>query len=78
MHVVTDHQPDEEASGVPHVTPLLADGAPAEELLRLADEPDCDAIVLGCRGRGRTAEVLLGSTSQAIAHRAKCRVVMVK
>lgn len=60
------------------VTTRLTEGEPAECLLEIAATEACDTIVIGCRGMGKLAGVLLGSVSQSVAHRADCHVVMVK
>lgn len=43
------------------------DGDPAAEILRYAREAEADTIVMGSRGRGRLAGLLLGSVSQKVA-----------
>jgi nucleotide-binding universal stress UspA family protein len=50
----------------------------ADTLLRLARERDAQAIVVGVRGHRRLAEMLLGSTSREIVHRAECPVLVVR
>ena len=42
-------------------------GDPATEILRYAREAEADTIVMGSRGRGRLAGLLLGSVSQKVA-----------
>ncbi len=63
-------------SGVAHRM-LLVDGSPALALLAAAEEEDADVIVLGRRGVGGFAEVLLGSTSLHVAGSAGRPVVIV-
>ncbi len=53
-------------------------GDPADKIVRLADEIDADLIVVGTRGRGRIASVLLGSVSAKVAHHSKRSVYIVK
>lgn len=62
---------------IARVTTRLAEGEPAERILELARECDADYIVMGSHGHGRLEGMLMGSVSQAVAHRASCRVVMV-
>lgn len=53
-------------------------GGPAQMLVRYADEHDADLIVVGNRGRGDFASLVLGSTSHGVIHGAACDVVVVK
>ncbi|MEX2324165.1 MAG: universal stress protein [Nitriliruptoraceae bacterium] len=49
---------------------------PAEELVRLSQ--DADLLVVGSRGRGGFAGLLLGSVSQQCATHAACPVVIIR
>lgn len=53
----------------------LDQGSPAAALLKASE--DAAMIVLGTRGIGSTHALVLGSVSYAVAHRAKCPVVLV-
>jgi nucleotide-binding universal stress UspA family protein len=53
-------------------------GDPADKIVRFADEINADLIVIGTRGRGRIASVLLGSVSEKVAHHSKRSVFIVK
>ncbi|HZY02249.1 MAG TPA: universal stress protein [Anaeromyxobacteraceae bacterium] len=53
--------------GVPVETSVLS-GSPAETLAEAAAAPDVDLVVLGKRGRGAVARVLLGSVSDRLVH----------
>jgi len=57
------------------VETFLEQGSPALALLKAAE--DCSMIVLGTRGIGGAHALLMGSTSYAVAHRAKCPVALV-
>ena len=48
---------------------------PADEIARLAE--DAQLVVMGSRGRGGFRGLVLGSTSQAVLHVAKCPVMIV-
>lgn len=52
------------------------EGQPAEVLLREAES--ADMIVVGSRGHGGFASLLLGSVSQQVVHHAPCPVVVVR
>lgn len=53
----------------------LDQGSPATALLKAAE--DAAMIVLGTRGIGSAHALVLGSVSYAVAHRAKCPVILV-
>lgn len=55
----------------------LLEGPAASAILRVADEDGCDLIVLGSRGYGQLAGILLGSVSNTVAQRARCPVLIV-
>lgn len=55
----------------------LIEGPPAPAILRVAVEDNCDMIVMGSRGHGQLAGMLLGSVSNAVAQRANCPVLIV-
>jgi nucleotide-binding universal stress UspA family protein len=50
-------------------------GDPAQELVSASH--DCDLIVVGTRGTGVWAQLLLGSVSSKLTHHAACPVVIV-
>lgn len=54
---------------------FLDQGSPAAALLKASE--DAAMIVLGSRGVGSTTALVLGSVSYAVAHRAKCPVMLV-
>lgn len=47
---------------------LVLSGPPAETLAEAAAAPDVDLVVLGSRGRGAVARMLLGSVSDRLVH----------
>lgn len=63
-------------SGVAHRV-LSADGPPVRVLLDVAEKEAVDVIVVGSRGSGGFAELLLGSTSHQVAEHASCPVMIV-
>ena len=56
-----------EQAGISAPVTVLEHGDPAEIILALAEREDADLIVLGRRGLGRVAELLLGSVSHKVA-----------
>jgi nucleotide-binding universal stress UspA family protein len=54
----------------------VVQGPPALMLLRAAD--DADLLVVGSRGHGAFAGMLIGSVSEHCAHHANCPVVVVR
>ena len=56
---------------------LIVDIDPAERILEYAN-CEADMIVLGNRGMGMLAELLMGSVSMKISQYAECPVVIVK
>ena len=56
----------------------ILEGSPAEAILEVVKTRKCDLIVMGSRGLGRLAGVLLGSQSQKVVHHAPCPVLIVR
>jgi nucleotide-binding universal stress UspA family protein len=54
------------------------EGHPAETIVRIAEEKPSDMIIIGSRGLGGFAEMLLGSVSNYVAHHANCPVLVVR
>lgn len=64
-------------TGITAVEARTSWGDPAEVILEMAFRGNVDAIVVGRRGRGRLAGLLLGSVSQKLVSLAPCTVVVV-
>jgi len=64
------------AHGAGRIRSEIRFGDPAEEILKFREETGADAVIVGRRGRGRLAGLLLGSVSQKIASLAPCMVVV--
>lgn len=56
----------------------LLEGSPAEAIIEVATAQKSDLIVMGSRGLGRLAGLLLGSTSQKVVAHAPCPVLIVR
>lgn len=56
----------------------ILEGPPAEAILAVAENSGCDLIVLGTRGYGQLAGMLLGSVSQKVLANATLPVLVVR
>jgi nucleotide-binding universal stress UspA family protein len=73
-------QAAEEAVGdVPaEVHTELIEGSPAEAIINVAKTRGSDLIVMGSRGHGTLAGLVMGSTSQKVVSHAPCPVLIVR
>jgi len=62
----------------PEVNVMAVDGQPADRILRAAASVDADMIVLGSRGAGGFAKLLMGSVATQVSHHAHCPVMVVR
>jgi nucleotide-binding universal stress UspA family protein len=63
---------------ITRVTRSTPTGDAAEEIVATAQDFDTDLVVVGARGLGGVARVLLGSVSEKVLHHARCPVLIVK
>ena len=56
----------------------LIEGSPAESILNVAETRQSDLIVMGSRGLGTLAGLLIGSTSRTVVDHAHCPVLIVR
>ncbi len=56
---------------------LLAEGHPAEEILKAAKRLRADLVVMGSRGLTGMEKILLGSVSAKVTRHAACSVLVV-
>ena len=73
---LADEVAQETADAPPDITVAVARGDVAAELLRASR--DADTLVVGSRGSGGFAGLLMGSVSSKVAHHAKCPVVVIR
>ena len=64
-------------SGLKNVKLKVLSGIPKVEIANYAEEHGIDLIVIGSHGR-HGINLLLGSTANAVLHRAKCEVLAVR
>lgn len=67
---------EKETSRPASVTVRSVSGVPARELI--AASKDADLVVVGSRGGGGFAGLLMGSVSGQVAHHASCPVVVIR
>ncbi len=60
------------------VTATVVEGPAAEAILRAADELSPDLIIMGSRGEGGFANVLLGGVAEQVVHHSTVPVLVVK
>jgi nucleotide-binding universal stress UspA family protein len=65
-----------EIGEAPEITVSIGTGDVAEELVRASN--DADLLVVGSRGEGGFARLLMGSVSSQVVHHAACPVVVVR
>jgi nucleotide-binding universal stress UspA family protein len=63
---------------VTRVTRSTPTGNPADEIVATAGDHDADLVVVGARGLGGMARLLLGSVSERVLRHARCPVLIVK
>ncbi len=62
----------------PNVETIVRGGAPADQIIRAADEIEADLIVIGGRGKGAVSAILLGSVAYQVLHHAPCPVLITR
>ena len=60
------------------VETMVRGGAPADQIVRAADEIEADLIVIGGRGRGSMEAIVLGSVAYRVLHHAPCPVLVTR
>lgn len=56
---------------------LVQRGHPIEEILRVADQEECDILVLGSHGKGFLKQTFLGSVSHGVLQRSRKPVFII-
>ena len=73
---IVEQAGNEIGKAAPQVTVNVATGDPAEELIKASR--DADLVVVGSRGSGGFASLLMGSVSSKVTHHAACPVVVIR
>jgi nucleotide-binding universal stress UspA family protein len=60
------------------ITAELKEGDASSQIVETAENGEFDLIIIGHRGDSKIKELFLGSTSERVAHRAKCAVLINK
>lgn len=66
-----------DAAGL-HVETHLVEGRPGSQIVRVAEEAECDLIVMGTRGRGGIDRLLLGSVAEKVVRTAPVPVTTLR
>lgn len=77
-NVLTDARLQAEGKGACKISSRMSRGDPAEEIIGAAEREKADLIVVGNRGHGRLAGLLLGSVAQKVLAHASCPVLVVR
>ncbi|NES02704.1 MAG: universal stress protein [Okeania sp. SIO2F4] len=57
---------------------IQAEGVPGKQICKIAEEWGAELIVMGRRGHSVFSELVIGSVSSYVIHRAKCSVLVVQ
>jgi nucleotide-binding universal stress UspA family protein len=57
---------------------VVVEGNPVQEILRVAEEKECDLIVMGSHGRGALLDTMMGSTASRVVRRSPVPVLVVR
>lgn len=60
------------------ITCRVLEGSPAREIVRYADEQECDLVVMGTHGRGGINRLLLGSVAEQVVRTCSVPVLTVR
>jgi len=63
---------------VEYTTSMILGSNPSRALRTIAERENFDLIIVGSRGLGSKASILLGSVSRRVVANAKCNVLVVK
>ena len=58
-------------------TPMLVEGDPASEIIKIAEKENVDVIIMGT-GKSKIDKHLLGSVSEKVVHSAPCTILLIR
>ena len=73
-----DVKEQQEGAGFTTDEIIVERGNPVEEIIKNAEERNCDLIVMGTHGQGTLADAMLGSTARRVIRRSKMPVLVVR
>lgn len=76
--LLTDALAQAKSAGLAVATKVAAQGEPATEIVRAAQECGAEQIAMGTHGRGALGSFFIGSVAQRVTHMAKVPVLLVK
>lgn len=76
--ILEDAEGRARANGIVNIQGVADVGDPARTIVDYAKRHNVDLIVMGARGLGDLAALLLGSVSHKVCHLAECNCVLVK
>ena len=78
LHQFSEDVKQQKSAGFTTDEIIVERGNPVEEIIKNAEEQNCDLIVMGTHGLGTLADVMLGSTARRVIGRSKIPVLVVK
>ncbi|MFZ7124912.1 MAG: universal stress protein [Desulfobacterales bacterium] len=57
---------------------VIAQGNPVQQILKTAEEKNCDLIVMGSHGQGALMDAMMGSTASRVVRRSNVPVLVVR
>lgn len=77
-HLLADAQAQALGAGLAVAATVAAQGEPATEIVRAAQEHGVEQIAMGTHGRGALGSFFVGSVAQRVTHMAKVPVLLAK